>query len=104
MAETSKYDFFMDELSSLEKQLYTFVQKSFELTDKNSKIEKKMQQLEKENDVLKMKIREIENKLNNSLFNDNSLFNNDSLKLEDRELIKSKISELISKIEYHLRS
>ena len=104
MAETSKYDFFMDELNSLEKQLYTFVQKSFESTEKNKRLEKKVIQLEKENEVLRLKIEEIETKLNNSPFSESEIFSNDSLNLEDREYFKSKISELISKIDYHLRS
>ena len=94
----------MDELSSLEKQLYSFVQKSFESTEKNTRLEKKVNQLEKENEVLRLKIDEIESKLNNSLFSDADIFANDSLSLEDREFLKSKIGELISKIDYHLRS
>lgn len=104
MPETSKYDFFMDELNSLEKNLYSFVQKSSELTEKNARLDKKIQKLEKENEVLKLKIEEIESKLNNSLFEDSEIFNNDTLNLEDRENLKNKISELISKIDYHLRS
>ena len=104
MSDTSKYDFFMDELSSLEKQLYSFVQKSFESTEKNTRLEKKVNQLEKENEVLRLKIDEIESKLNNSLFSDADIFANDSLSLEDREFLQSKIGELISKIDYHLRS
>jgi len=104
LSETSKYDFFMDELNSLEKQLYGFVQKTFELSEKNTRLEKKVHQLEKENEVLKLKIDEIESKLNNSLFNDNLSFSNESINLEDRDYLKTKISELISKIDYHLRS
>ena len=104
MSDTSKYEFFMDELNSLEKQLYSFVQKSFELNEKNTRLEKKVNQLEKENEVLRLKIEEIESKLNNSLFSDAEIFANDSLHLEDREFLKSKISELISKIDFHLRS
>ncbi|MFC2136093.1 hypothetical protein ACFLTH_15870 [Bacteroidota bacterium] len=104
MPETSKYDFFMDELNSLEKNLYSFVQKSFELNEKNTRLDKKINQLEKENEVLKLKIDEIESKLNNSLFEDSEILNNNSLNLEDREYLKNKISELISKIDYHLRS
>ena len=94
----------MDELNSLEKKLYSFVQKSFELNEKNTRLEKKIHQLEKENEVLKLKIEEIEAKLNNSFLEDPEIFNNDSLNLEDREHLKNKISELISKIDYHLRS
>lgn len=104
MTESSKYDLFMEELTSLEKQVYVFVQKNYELSDKNLRLEKKLQQFESENEVLKLRIEELESKLNDSSFEENNLFQTDSITVEDREVLRGKISELISKIDYHLRS
>jgi len=104
LTESSKYDLFMEELTSLEKQVYIFVQKNYELSDKNLRLEKKLQQFESENEVLKLRIEELESKLNDSSFEENNLFQTDSITVEDREVLRSKISELISKIDYHLRS
>lgn len=104
MGEISKYDLFLDELNSLEKQIYYFIQKGSELLEANQALNNRIVLLEKENEILKKKISEIELKVNKTLFNEGNLFGSESIKLEDREALKSKISELIAKIDYHLRS
>lgn len=104
MAEGSKYDLFIDELNALEKQIYFFIQKGAELLEANQALSNRLTLLEKENDNLKKKISEIESKVSKSLFNGDNLLGTESLKLEDREALKSKISELIARIDYHLRS
>lgn len=104
MAESSKYDLFLDEINALEKQIYYFIQKGSEIIDSNQALSNRIKQLEKENDVLKKRIGEIESKISKSFLNEENLFGNETLKLEEREALKSKISELIAKIDYHLRS
>ncbi len=104
MGEGSKYDLFIDELNALEKQIYYFIQKGSELMEANSALNNKIIQLEKENDILKKKISEIELKVNKTLFNEGNLFGSETIKLEEREVLKNKISELIARIDYHLRS
>ncbi|MEW6508933.1 MAG: hypothetical protein AB1432_14435 [Bacteroidota bacterium] len=104
MGEGSKYDLFIDELNALEKQIYYFIQKGSELIDSNKALNNKIVQLEKENDILKRKISEIELKINKTLFNEVNLFGSETIKLEEREALKNKISELIARIDYHLRS
>ncbi|MBI1938547.1 MAG: hypothetical protein HYS25_10520 [Ignavibacteriales bacterium] len=95
---------FIDELNALEKQIYFFIQKGAELLEANQALGNRLTLLERENDNLKKKISEIESKVSKSLFNEGNLFGTESLKLEDREALKSKISELIARIDYHLRS
>lgn len=104
MGEISKYDLFLDELNSLEKQIYYFIQKGSELLEANQALNNRIVLLEKENEILKKKISEIELKVNKTLFNEGNLFGSESIKLEDKEALKTKISELIAKIDYHLRS
>lgn len=104
MAEGSKYDLFIDELNALEKQIYYFIQKGSELSEANQALNNRITLLERENDQLKKKILEIESKVSKTLFNEENLFGTESIKLEEREVLKSKISELIAKIDYHLRS
>lgn len=70
----------------------------------NRALNNKIIQLEKENDILKKKISEIELKVNKTLFNEGNLFGSETIKLEEREALKNKISELIARIDYHLRS
>ncbi|MDF1611509.1 hypothetical protein [Stygiobacter electus] len=103
MAETSKYDIFLDELNSLEKQIYIFVQKADELEEKNQGLSNRITLLERENNELKKKLAEIESKLSRTFVGNEELFN-ESFNFEDKEAIKKKITELIAKINYHLRS
>ncbi len=105
MAESTKYDLFLEELNTLEKQIYYFMQKSSEVLEANQALNNRIILLERENDALKKRINEIEGKLSKSLLlNEENLFGADSLNLEEREALKSKISELIARIDYHLRS
>lgn len=104
MSETSKYDLFLDELNALEKQIYYFIQKGSELLDSNQALNNRITLLERENDTLKKKINEIESKVSKSFVNSDNLFGNESFNLEEKEALKNKISELIAKIDYHLRS
>ena len=104
MKESSKYDFFMDELSSLEKQMYVFLQRDYELSQENIELMKKLEYLEKENEVLQLKMNELEENLQKRDVITSEGKEGISLNVEEKEQIKNKIDDLISKIDYHLRS
>ena len=104
MAETSKYDLFIDELNTLEKQIYYFIPKGSELFDANEALNNRITLLERENDLLKKKVNEIELKVSKTLFKEENIFSNGSLNSEEKETLKIKLGELIAKIDYHLRS
>lgn len=104
MAELSKYDMFLEELSSLEKEIYYFIQKGAELIEANQALSNRINQLEKENETLKKRLSEIESKISRSMFNEENLFGVERFNAEEREALKNKISELIARIDYHLRS
>lgn len=104
MSETTKYDLFLDELNSLEKQIYYFVQKGTELEEANQGLNNRITLLERENEALKKKIVEIESKVSKAFINDQNLFEDDSFNFEDKEALKKKITDLIARIDYHLRS
>ena len=105
MADSSKYDTFLLEINSLEKQVYLLVQKGNELYAKNSSLEKKTKQLEKENEVLRLKIEEIEKKFSGNAVNyESELFGNFNVPIEDKDNLKKKINELIVKIDRQLSS
>lgn len=103
MAESSKYDFFTDELTALEKQIYLFLQRNEDLQQENKDLSNKVKSIDKENEVLKLKLHEIESKLNH--FEENGAQNkSETFAPEEKEELKNKIGDLISKIDYHLRS
>ena len=104
LAETTKYDLFLDELNALEKQVYYFIQKGLELSEANEALSKKISKLESENTSLKKKLNDLEEKVSNSFFNDTNLFGDEPVKSEDKEVLKNKLDELIARLDYHLRS
>jgi predicted nucleic acid-binding Zn-ribbon protein len=104
LAETSKYDLFLDELNALEKQIYYLIQKSSELFDANQALNNRISLLERENDLLKKKIGEMDSKIGRATTKDDNLFGNNTFNSEEKEVLKNKIADLISKIDYHLRS
>lgn len=104
LSDSSKYDHFMDELNALEKQVYVTVQRRDELVEENKVLLEKIEDLEKENEVFKLKYEEIQSKFSKISTEGLDFSNEDFIDPEEREKIKNKISDLISKIDYHLRS
>ena len=101
MSEPTTYDYFMDELLALEKQVYLVVQKEEELIEEKSTLLKEIQALKDENEILRIKLGEAEKKVEMS---GNLFSESDKLDSESKEVVKNKIDELINKIDNHLRS
>ncbi len=101
MSEPTTYDYFLDELLALEKQIYIVVQREEEIIEEKSALLKELKSLKDENEILRIKLDEAEKKVGdkNDSFDESNLFN-----LENKENIKNKIDELINKIDNHLRS
>lgn len=105
MTELSKYDIILDELNSFEKQIAGLCKKNIEILPKYNALEKANRHLLNENSSLKIKILELESKIESllkekeSLIKGNNLFNN-----KEKEDFKLQIDGLINKINNHLRS
>ena len=90
MPELSKFDIILDELVSLEKLVISLTQRNKELLYDNSR--------------LSIHINELEEQLNSLNKENEILVNSNSLNFKEREELKQKINELVSKIDFHLRS
>ena len=104
MAEQSIYDFFLDELFSLEKHIYMVVEQSDELAEEKLALEKTIKSLKDENEILKLKLEQLEKDSKTQSFSDDLFGGDENYSAEDKEAIKAKIAELIDKIDNHLRS
>lgn len=105
MSDSSKkYDSFMEELNDLEKQVYVLVQNVDELKNENQDLQEEVNQIAKEREVLKLELEETQAQLSN--INSEGLNGLDAnlFGTEEKEKLKNKIGDLISKIDYHLRS
>lgn len=94
----------MDEINSLEKMVHSYVQQAEEIGSRNEELQDEIDTVKKENELLKFKIKELEEKVGEIAMHGNTLFEGSSANQEEREKLKNKINELISKLEYHLRS
>ena len=100
MAELTTYDFFMEELISLEKSVHLLVQKEELITEEKESLIRELRALKDENEILRIKLEEAENKSKSISGDiDTSLFDSN-----EKEIIKDRIDGLINKIDNHLRS
>ncbi len=96
MSDKTKYDLFIEELISLEKQVMFLIQRSEETLAQKEALGKKVKILENENEMLKLKLEEIRD--------NEKVLNNNGLDETAREALKKKVDSLIEKIDYHMRS
>jgi cell division protein FtsB len=103
LADLVKQEIVLSELNAIETQLAALIHKGKELFGKNEQLEEQLLILRKENSFLQQQVSSLENEIK-SLKSDseNNLFN--SLNLKERENLKIKLQNLISKIDYHLSS
>jgi flagellar biosynthesis chaperone FliJ len=103
VSDTSKYDLFMDEIVALEKMVQKFVIDNVEVVEQKSTLEFKLDNLEKENEILVLKIKELEKKIN-KVEENTSAEGKTNLDLNERQNLKNQIDDLINRIDYHIRS
>lgn len=103
MSELSKYEIFLQELSSVEVQVSAYRELCEELKNRNKELEKKLSTLQRENEYLKLQIENGENsEEQRSAGNGENVFG--SLSAKERESLKLKITDVITKINNHLTS
>lgn len=101
---SKKYNSFMEELNDLEKQVYVLVQNVDELKVENQELHEEIDQIRNEREVLRLELEEAQVQLNNIDSDGLNGSNPNLFDPEEREKLKNKIGDLISKIDYHLRS
>ncbi|MCU7495087.1 MAG: hypothetical protein HF314_04050 [Ignavibacteria bacterium] len=104
MTELSKYDVILEELNALEKQFYALAKKNKDLLNRIETLERTNREFVFENSGLKSKVIELETALEDLKRENINLRNGGTLNGKDREDLKAQINELISKIDFHLRS
>jgi hypothetical protein len=103
VAEYSKYDILIKDLNLVETQVSILNNKYKDELQKNQDLEKTINAIKLENTVLVEKLSKLESELQNLQSGDNlDLFN--SLNLKEKEELKLKLRNLLSKIDYHISS
>ncbi len=97
------YESLMNDLDRIETRVTHLTQHYKNLFEKNLDLEKKVESLKKENLILNQKISDLMQELTKfQQEGEINLFG--SLNLKEKETLKNKLQELISRIDYHLSS
>ncbi len=101
MAELTKQELLLNDLSTIESKISILVHNNIDLQKRNSELENLLKVLKVENSDLVSKLEEVENKLKEvSVNTETNLFN--TLNTKERENLKIRLQDLISKIDHHL--
>ena len=101
MAELSKQEIFINDLSSIESQLTSLLNKFKDIAGRNDDLESEISELRKENAALTQKLVKYEGEIE-KLKTESESGQLNSLNLKEREELKLKLQNLISRINFHL--
>lgn len=101
--DLTKYDMILSDLNFIESQASSVKDKFEELKNRNNELEDIVFLLKKEKNLLNQRIAQLESQLEQKPDVEE---NSDKLNLnvEEKEILKNKIKQLITKIDYHLSS
>ncbi|HMU42393.1 MAG TPA: hypothetical protein PKA80_03755 [Ignavibacteriaceae bacterium] len=103
MVDLTKYDIILSDLNFIESQASSVKDKFEELKNRNNELEDIVFLLKKEKNLLNQRIAQLESQLEQKPdVEENSEKLN--LNVEEKEILKNKIKQLITKIDYHLSS
>ncbi len=102
MADMTKYDVLLNELFTIESQLTVHRNKTKDIFEKNKVLEHRIAEVTRENKELKQKVAELLTLLEQKNDEADSLFTSSGSR--EKEALKAKILNLISRIDYHLSS
>jgi len=101
--ELSKYESIINDLSLIETQAEVLKNKAKDIELRNIRVERAIEQLKAENAALSQKVVKLEGEIDRLIGKaELDIFN--SLTSKEKETLKSKIENLINKIDYHLSS
>lgn len=103
MVDFAKYDSLIQDLTLIESEIAAIVEKLQISTQREQELEIQLAKVKQENAVLVKRISELEHQLENTqIKSENEYFG--SLNSKEKEVLKQKIQNLITRIEYHLSS
>jgi uncharacterized protein YlxW (UPF0749 family) len=101
LVDLAKYETLIGDLGKLESQVEILKNKYSDTIGRNKELEISLNEIQQDKNLLHQKISELESELEDTKFKSEE---KSKLNLEEREEIKSKIKELINRIDKHLSS
>lgn len=99
MVDLAKYETLISDLSSLESQVEILKNKYSDTMDRNKELEVSLNEIQQDKNLLHQKISELESELEEIKL---KVEEKSKLNLEEREELKVKIKDLISRVDKHL--
>lgn len=104
MADYSKFDNLLGELTGIETQVSALRERNSDLTAEKKHMQEQIDDLKKENDYLRQQVAVLSKEVDSLKDKDGSGATVLALNQEERDLLKGKINQLISRIDLHLNS
>lgn len=101
MVDLAKYETLISDLGKLESQVEILKNKYGDSLGRNKELEVSLNEIQQDKNLLHQKISELESELEESKLKSEE---KSKLNLEEREEVKSKIRDLINRIDKHLTS
>lgn len=103
MNDLSKYEIIINDLNLIETQAEVLKNKAKDIELRNSQLERTIEQLKAEKEVLVQKIAKLESEIDRLIGKaELNIFN--QLNSKEKEALKTQIENLINKINYHISS
>lgn len=103
MVDLAKYDSLIQDLSTIEAEIATISNKLQDVEEHKIELEIELAKIKQENSYFQKKIKELEQELATAEEDkEGNIFN--TFNSKERENIKLKLQDIISKIDYHLSS
>ncbi len=103
MSEYSKSEILLNDLNAIETQVSILVSNCGDLTSRKSDLEKQLESVQQKISEFTQRIVDLESELSEiKNKKDNTLFN--SLSSEERANLKSRLQNLLTRIDYHISS
>ena len=103
MVDLAKYDSLIQDLSSIEAEIATLGNKLRDTLERKTELEIQVAKLRQDNSSIQKKLMELEQEILSSKQDDEGhIFN--ALNSSEKENLKLKLQEIISKIDFHLSS
>jgi chromosome segregation ATPase len=104
LVDLTKYEALLDDLNIIEKQIAVLSSKNKDTLRRNLELEEELSEVKREKALMSEKISALETELERIKLENEHITGKSVLSIQDAELLKSRVRDLIEKLDFHLSS
>ncbi|NWF49045.1 MAG: hypothetical protein HXY49_00725 [Ignavibacteriaceae bacterium] len=104
MVDLTKYEALLDDLTIIEKQIAVLSSKNKDTLRRNLELEEELSEVKREKALMSEKISALEKELERIKLENEHFTGKSVLSIQDAELLKARVRDLIEKLDFHLSS